>query len=135
MIRFFSVFLLVICLVTPAQAQLGIGGMFGFGDRMEIVKIGASARAVLKDYLAADYQHHCSGKSVPDACLPQKPYYTASALPQNADYRRIPDAVMRKIGFIEPGAVYMQIGFTVYLVKWPNRVIFDHVSYWDEDRN
>ena len=43
----------------------------------------------------------------------------------------MPLQVINKVGFIEPGTEYVQVGFVVYLIRFPRRIILDNVSVKD----
>lgn len=136
MTRFLFAPLLVACLLAPvpAAAQFGFGFGIGgspFDDRREDIRIGAVARAKLKAYLQDRYAHDCTAKKKTDgACAEQRPYYKSASLPQDgaplsADARAL-------AGFVFPGTDYRQVGYSIYLIRLPDRKIYDVVSIWGD---
>jgi hypothetical protein len=124
-----------ICLLPMASYPQGLS--FGFGMGMggrEIVKIGPSAKAALRDYLKADYKRQCHAKKPPDTCQQTKPLYASSSLPSAGTFP-LPPEVINKLGFIEPGTEYVQAGFVVYLIRLPRRIILDSVSATEPDNS
>ena len=91
------------------------------------LKSAPSAKAALRKYLAAEYQHQCLAKKPPDSCLQTKPLYESSNLSANNNHP-LPPEVIHELGFIEPGTEYVQVGFVVYLIRSPRRIILDSVS-------
>lgn len=120
---------------APAPAQIGLGIGIGAdpfgGRRFENIRIGAVARGIIEDYLAAELGRLCVGKKEPPAvCAEQRPSYKSAFLPERGV--RLPDAVLNKIGFVYPGTDYRQIGLSVYLIRLPDRRIHDVVSLWSD---
>lgn len=132
--------LLAACLLgaaAPARAQFGVGFGIGgspFDDRREDIRIGAVAREKLKAYLQDRYARDCTAKKKTDGtCAKQRPYYKSAFLPQNgaplsADARAL-------AGFVYPGTDYRQVGYSVYLIRLPDRKIYDVVSIWSDGWN
>jgi hypothetical protein len=58
--------------------------------------------------------------------------YVSSNLPSK-DTHPLPQEIVGKLGFIEPGTVYVQAGFVVYLIRLPRRIILDSVSATEKD--
>ena len=129
---------LAVPVATPAQAQMGLGFGFGggvfFDDRFDDIRIGAIARKAIEQHLHSEYKRLCANKkTIPDICMEQRPHYKSSNLttpstPLSAD-------LQQKVGFTYPGSMYRQSGFTVYLVRMPDRRIYDLVSIWDDGWN
>lgn len=139
--RLLTIAALALCLSAPAatsaHAQLGIGGFGGgvfFDDRFDDIRIGAIARKAIEQHLHSEYKRLCANKkTIPDVCMEQRPLYKSSNLtiPSTA---LSPD-LQQKVGFVYPGTSYRQSGFTVYLVRMPDRRIYDFVSLWDDGWN
>lgn len=131
--RIFAVFCVsvfpVLALLPQARAQV-----WEFGARREIVRIGASARQVLKDYLKAEYKRLCPPRSrnLSAVCGRTRPLYVGSSLPRQ-EARALPPEVLKKLGFVEPGTDYRQLGFAVYLVSLQRLIIADEVSLVDTE--
>jgi hypothetical protein len=127
--KFFLILCIIMLLLFPFSKTLSQG--FGFGER-RILRIGNSARHVLYNYLAGDYRQHCTHKrKLPEACWQTKPSYEGMRLPlQGAG--PLPASVLKHLGFIEPGTDYAQIGYVIYLVSLPRKIILDAVSIEDE---
>jgi hypothetical protein len=125
----FFIALCALALWPPMQAH---AQGFGLDEDRRIVKIGASARAVLQDYLAKEYHQQCQvQKQQGEICRPAKALYENSALPRQKQFFPLPEAVSRKIGFTEPGTAYVQSGFAVYLIRLPRNIVLDSVMAWD----
>ena len=103
-------------------------------DRFDDIRIGAVARKAIEEHLAQEYKRLCSGKkSRPAVCEEQRPFYKSSALPERGT--ALPQDVLEKIRFTYPGTTYHQVGFSVYLVRLPDRRIYDLVSIWSDGWN
>lgn len=125
-------------LPAPSQAQVGLGFAFGsgvfFDDRFDDIRIGAVARKAIEEHLNSEYKRLCTNKKkLPDICLEQRPQYKSSNL-SGASTPLSPE-LQKKVGFIYPGTDYRQSGFTVYLVRLPDRRIHDLVSIWSDGWN
>jgi hypothetical protein len=44
------------------------------------------------------------------------------------EYHALPQDVVNSAGFVPPGTALVQNGYTVYLIRWPNKIILDSVS-------
>lgn len=123
------------CLLPMASYPQGPSFGFGLGAgtrSREIVKIGPSAKAALRKYLAAEYQRRCHVKKPPDSCQQTKPLYESSSLPAHGAHS-LPPEVSHELGFIQPGTDYVEAGFVVYLIRLPRRIILDSVSATEPD--
>lgn len=123
---------------APSQAQVGLGFAFGsgvfFDDRFDDIRIGAVARKAIEQHLNSEYKRLCANKkNPPDICLEQRPQYKSSNL--SGTSTPLSPELQKKVGFIYPGTAYRQSGFTVYLVRLPDRRIHDLVSIWDDGWN
>ncbi len=131
---FWAVFIMICTLILtgPAQAQVGLGfgiGTAPFGNRFENIRIGAVARGHIEAHLKAEYQRLCPDKKdPPPVCQEQRPYYKSSFLPGRGE--ALPADLLNKIGFVHPGTDYRQVGFSIYLIRLPDRRIHDVVSIW-----
>lgn len=132
--RFWAVFTMICTLILtgPAQAQVGLGfgiGTAPFGNRFENIRMGAVARGHIEAHLKAEYQRLCAGKDIaPQICAKSRPYYKSAFLPVQGE--PLPTALLDKIGFVHPGTDYRQVGFSIYLIRLPDRRIHDVVSIW-----
>lgn len=123
------------CLLPIASYAQGLSFGFGLGGgSREIVKIGPSAKVALRKYLAAEYQHQCHTKKPPDRCRQTTPLYESSSLPANGSHP-LPPEIIHELGFIQPGTDYVQVGFVVYLIGLPRRIILDSVSATEPDNS
>jgi hypothetical protein len=122
---------------SPARAQIGFGvGVGGapFGERFENIRIGAVARGKLEEYLQAEFKRQCTDnkneKEKAALCAEQRPHYKSSFLPVRGN--DLPPALLHDLGFTYPGTDYRQIGFSIYLIRLPDRRIHDVVSIWSD---
>lgn len=134
--------LLVVLLCMPAtaaRADIGFGIGFGapvWGGRLDDIRIGAVARDIIDAYLHAEYSRLCPADRPPvqaETCKPARPFYRSGYLPLRGD--DLPPDILQKIGFVPPGTAYRQIGFSVYLVRLPDRRIYDSRSLWNDGWN
>ena len=128
-------FLLALCMPPAAQAQVGLGFAFGsgvfFDDRFDDIRIGAVARKAIEEHLNSEYKRLCANKkSAPEICNEQRPFYKSSNL--SGPSTALSPELQKKVGFVYPGTAYRQSGFTVYLVRLPDRRIYDLVSIWSD---
>jgi len=134
------VFLMTCFLATACNEQgtnAGIGfGISGYNSRF--IKIDSNARQIIHDYLADAYSSHCSGKAKhrsKKSCTLNRPFLTNGSVPVGTEYQPLPQDIMSRIGFVPPGTAFIQTGYTVYLIHWPDKIIYDSVSlhpYWKE---
>lgn len=135
--RLLFAILLSACLLPslPARAQFGPGtGGSLFGDRRDDIRIGAVARQKLKAYLQDSYARDCRAKKKTDgACAEQRPYYKGAFLPQDGE--PLPADARALAGFVFPGTDHRQVGYSIYLIRLPDRKIYDVVSIWSDGWN
>lgn len=126
---------LLIAFGVQAQITTNMGfGMTGYSARYP--KLDPHARDVLNDYLQDEYADNCkSKKHPPKTCVEDRPYMTSASLPLGVKSHSLPSDVERDVGFTPPGTDLVQIGYNVYLIHFPNNIIYDSVSlrpYWKE---
>jgi hypothetical protein len=132
-------FLLACLLLTSCSAQ-GNNSNIGFGltgYSAHFIKMDSHARQVIHDYLQSTYKTDCGGKKKHHlkSCVQSRPLFTNASVPAGTDYQPLPQDIMNKIGFVPPGTEFIQIGYNVYLIRWPDKIIYDSVSlhpYWKE---
>jgi hypothetical protein len=129
--------LLTACVAEQNNPNVSFGlGMTGYSTRF--VKMDSHAREVAHEYLAKAYKRRCGGnkaKRNPVSCELKRPFFTAGSMPVGAEYYPLPPEVMNRISFIPPGTALVQSGYSVYLIRLPDRIIYDSVSlhpYWKE---
>ncbi len=131
--------LIMACLLLAACDQQGANIGFGItGYSSRFIKMDSHARQAIQDYLASAYKSQCSGKAKQrskKSCTLDRPFLTNGSLPAGTEYHPLPQDIMNKIGFVPPGTVFVQSGYAVYLIRWPDKIIYDSVSlhpYWKE---
>lgn len=134
-IFFMACLLLVAC--NQQEANVGFGlGISGYNSRF--IKMDSHARQIIHDYLASAYKSNCPGKKAKQqtkSCTLNRPLMTNGSIPVGTEYQPLPQDIMNKIGFVPPGTDFVQIGYNVYLIHWPDKIIYDSVSlhpYWKE---
>ena len=129
------------CFLLTACDQQGVNVGFGLGIsgyNSRFVKMDSHARQIIQDYLTSAYNSDCSGKKAkrhPKSCTLNRPLLTNGSIPVGTEYQPLPQDIMSKIGFVPPGTDLIQAGYNVYLIRWPDKIIYDSVSlhpYWKE---
>jgi len=119
--------------VPPISTNVGFG-MTGYSTRYP--KLDSHARDVLQDYLQDEYDDNCKGKKhPPKSCAQDRPYMTSGSLPVRVKSHSLPRDVVNEVGFTPPGTDLVQVGYNIYLIHFPNNIIYDSVSlhpYWKE---
>jgi hypothetical protein len=136
------IFLLSCFLVAACNGQQNVPaisnnvgfGMTGYSTRYP--KLDSHARDVLQDYLQDEYDDNCKGRKHPSkSCVQDRPYLTSGSLPVGVKSHALPADVVSEVGFTPPGTDLVQVGYNIYLIHFPNNIIYDSVSlhpYWKE---
>ena len=126
-------FLACLSLTACGQQQgssVDVGfGMTGYSTRF--IKMDSHARKVSLDYLTSLYASHCGGAKAKHnlrSCKKERPFLTGGSIPVGAKTHPLPQEVMNEIGSIPPGTELVQSGYNVYLIRWPDKIIYDNVS-------